>query len=131
MKRKQIVDTILEKDGKILMLIRNFEPGKGKLDLIGGFVDEGESIEGAAKRETKEESGFEVELIDKLGSFDYFEREEKTGNIFIGKIISGELKNSVEGSPIWKDPKYIKENDLAFPQLHLQVLKKFLERKSQ
>jgi ADP-ribose pyrophosphatase YjhB (NUDIX family) len=80
MARVQIVDTIIEKDKKILMIRWNFEPGKNKLDLPRGYVDRGETIEEAAIREAKEESGFDVELIEKLGTFDFFEREEKTKN---------------------------------------------------
>ncbi|MDP7115757.1 MAG: NUDIX domain-containing protein [Candidatus Woesearchaeota archaeon] len=128
MDRVQIVDTILEKDGKVLMLIRKFDPGKGKLDLLGGFVDKGETIEEAAIREAKEESGLNVKLIGKLGTFDYLDREEKTANVFIGDVISGEVKNSIEGDLIWKDPKEVKSEHLAFPQLHLKVLQQYLQK---
>lgn len=128
MGRIQIVDTILQKDGKILMLVRAFNPGKGKLDLLGGFVDKGETIEEAAIREAKEESGFDVKLRSKLGSFDYFDREEKTANVFIGDIVGGEIKNSIEGNLTWKDPKKIKPEHLAFPQLHLKVLQCYLQK---
>ncbi|MBU1891037.1 NUDIX hydrolase [Patescibacteria group bacterium] len=115
---------ILEKEGKILMLKRNDEP-KGKLDLLGGFVDEGETIEEAAVREAKEESGFDVKIIKKLGQFDYFDREEKTMHIFIGEIVGGELKASKEGAPVWTDPSTITADDLAFPQVHVEVIKQY------
>lgn len=128
MKRKQIVDTIIEQDGKILMLRRGFEPGKGKLDFLGGVVDEGEIIEQAARREAKEESGFDVELVEKLGEFDFFEREEKTTHVFIGKIVSGRLRASVEGEPIWVDAASIKEEELAFPQFQVAVLAAWKKR---
>ena len=55
--RIAIVDTIIERDGKILMVKRNYHP-VGKLDFPGGFVEAGETIEQAAIRESKEKTRF-------------------------------------------------------------------------
>ena len=44
----------------ILFLVRNREPGKGKLDLPGGFVDPGEGAMDGLCREFMEELGLEV-----------------------------------------------------------------------
>ena len=46
--------------GQLLFGIRARNPGKGKLGFIGGFVDPGESLEDAIKREAKEEAGANV-----------------------------------------------------------------------
>ncbi|MFH1978121.1 MAG: NUDIX domain-containing protein [Candidatus Aenigmatarchaeota archaeon] len=129
MGRILIVDTIIEKDGKILMLRRNFEPGKGKLDLLGGFVESNETIEKAAVREAKEESGFDVELIEKLAELNYFERDEKTTHAFIGKIIGGKLRASEEGEPLWISFDDLKAEDIAFPMIGklLDIYKKYRE----
>ena len=125
MDRIQVVDTILEKDGKILMIKRNFEPGSEKFDLPGGFVDPGESVEEAAVRETDEETGLQVELADKLGEFDYEERGHKTMHVFIGKITGGEIRASLEGTPFWIEPDKVQAEDLAFPQVHVEVLNSY------
>lgn len=129
MAKIQIVDTIIFKQNKILMVIRNFEPAKGKLDLPGGFVEENESIEDAAKRETKEETGLDVELTAKLGEFDYFDRQEKTSNAYIGKIIGGQITSSIEGKPIWVDIDKIEASDLSFPTQFLPILSAFKKSK--
>ena len=38
-------------------------------DLPGGRVDERELLEEAAKREVREETGYEVEIVDKVGVY--------------------------------------------------------------
>jgi NAD+ diphosphatase len=63
------VAVILEYDKKILLTKRGEEPGKGKLDLPGGFVDPKESAEDAIKREIREELKIEIETLQYLGSF--------------------------------------------------------------
>lgn len=125
MERILIVDTIIERNGKILMIKRNFDPGVSKFDLPGGFVDPDENIEEAAVREAKEETGLAIRIINKLGHFDYEERGQKTMHVFIGEIISGELRPSLEGTPVWMNPIMIQPGDLAFPQVHVEVLKKY------
>ncbi|MCP4257724.1 MAG: NUDIX domain-containing protein [Planctomycetes bacterium] len=62
------VAVILEYDKKILLTVRAEEPGKGKLDLPGGFVDPKESAEDAGKREIKEELKIEIEILEYFGS---------------------------------------------------------------
>lgn len=54
------VGAILECGEKILLIERGKNPGKGKLDLPGGFVDPKESAEEALSREIREEIGIEV-----------------------------------------------------------------------
>ena len=119
--RKQIAGVFIERDGKILLHKRAFEP-KGKWDCIGGYVEEGETIEDAAKREAKEETGLTVELGRVLGSFDYYSGEEKTITMFMAKIVGGEVQKSREGEPFWIRPADIKKEMLAFPQYQLRAL---------
>ncbi|MCK4589558.1 MAG: NUDIX hydrolase [Nanoarchaeota archaeon] len=124
--RIPIVDMIIEQDDKLLMLKRNFEP-QGKFDIPGGFVDNRESIEKAAIREAKEETGFDVELVQKFGIYDYFDKAEKTVHVFIGKIIGGKMKSSREGTPIWINFSEINSDILACPQKDIQILNDYLK----
>ena len=63
------VGAILECDKKIVLIERATNPGKGKLDLPGGFVDPKESAEEAIKREIKEELRIDVRELEYLGSY--------------------------------------------------------------
>lgn len=55
--------------GEILLVKRKFEPMKGALDLPGGFVEPGESLEASAIREIKEELGVDLAEIKYFGSY--------------------------------------------------------------
>ena len=56
-------------DGCVLLLRRALEPAKGLFGLPGGFIDVGESAEQAVHRETREETGLEVEDVRFLGGW--------------------------------------------------------------
>ena len=61
------VDGILVKGGKILFLKRNVEPFKGYWHVVGGHVEENETLKQALEREFKEETDLDVdveEIID-------------------------------------------------------------------
>ncbi len=63
------VAVILESRGGVLLSRRNADPGKGLLDLPGGFVDYGESCESALRREIKEEIDLDLGDLTYFGSF--------------------------------------------------------------
>lgn len=46
--------------GDLLVTKRRLDPGKGTLDLPGGFADIGETLDECVKREVKEETGLTV-----------------------------------------------------------------------
>lgn len=59
---------ITDAQGKLMLVKRGIEPGYGKLDLPGGFVDPMESAEEAVIRELKEELGMKVKSLTYSGS---------------------------------------------------------------
>lgn len=59
-----------ESDREILLIRRSSEPFEGTWALPGGFVDEGESLEEAARRELAEETGIaDVGRLMQLGAY--------------------------------------------------------------
>ena len=59
---------IINDKQEMLVVRRAKEPAKGTLDLPGGFVDMGETVEQGMLREIKEETGLDVEEIQYLFS---------------------------------------------------------------
>jgi 8-oxo-dGTP diphosphatase len=65
------VDVVIElqdRAGRPIVLIRRKHPPTGH-SLPGGFVDIGETVERAAVREAREETGLEVRLVTLLGVY--------------------------------------------------------------
>ena len=56
-------------NGHIHLLRRGFDPGKGLWTFPGGFVDLGESVEDAAKREAQEELEITIEIQRLVGVY--------------------------------------------------------------
>jgi len=66
---KPCVAVIVEEAGKILLGRRAVEPGKGLWDILGGFIEAGETAEVAVLREILEETGLHVTITRYLGAF--------------------------------------------------------------
>ena len=75
------VDLIIEyKEGIILIERKNPPDGWA---LPGGFVDYGETLESAARREAKEETGLDVELIRQFHAYSDPKRDPRHHTITI------------------------------------------------
>ena len=63
------VDIIILVDQKIVLIRRRNSPYQNQWALPGGFVEVGETVEEAAVREAREETGLDVELRLLVGVF--------------------------------------------------------------
>lgn len=64
-------------EDSILLIKRKKEPFKDMWALPGGFVDQGEDLPEAAKRELREETGILVESLRQLGAFGKPDRDPR------------------------------------------------------
>jgi 8-oxo-dGTP diphosphatase len=92
------VDVVLlstEPRPRVLLIKRNAEPFAGKWAFPGGFVDEGESLEAAAKRELKEEASLTVESLEQLQTFGDPGRDPRgwtVSVVFFARVDASKLK---------------------------------------
>lgn len=69
------VGAVVVDGGRVLLVKRATEPGKGKWSIPGGLVEVGEAPEEAVVRELKEEAGIDGEVIGLFGVYNYVERD--------------------------------------------------------
>jgi 8-oxo-dGTP diphosphatase len=66
---------IIEKELKLLLIKRSFEPMKGNWSLAGGFVEEKESLDEAAARILRTHTGLEKIYLKQSGSYGETDRD--------------------------------------------------------
>ncbi len=99
---------ILDDRGRVLLALWN-EADQPKWTMPGGGVELDETVEQAAVRELKEETGYDVELRDVLGVSSYVippaKRHRDTDRpmkavrvVFAATIVGGELTREIDGT---------------------------------
>ncbi|HKJ35926.1 MAG TPA: NUDIX hydrolase [Solirubrobacterales bacterium] len=63
------VQAWIDRDGSYLALERNQDPERGKWNMPGGFVEPDEGGPDAIRREVREETGLEIEVVGLIGIF--------------------------------------------------------------
>jgi 8-oxo-dGTP diphosphatase len=89
------VDVVIQLPADRVVLVKRRFPPPGWA-LPGGFVDEGETVEAAATREAREETGLEVELVDLLWVYSDPRRDPRRHTmsvVFLGRA-DGEPKGA-------------------------------------
>lgn len=86
---------VLNQENKILLL----KGPKRGWEMPGGHVEEGESLASAAIRETKEETGIDIEIIRFCGIFQNV-KGSVCSTLFLGRPIGGEFRTSNESEEI-------------------------------
>lgn len=127
---------ILVESGKVA-LIERYRAGSHYFVFPGGGVDEGETPEKAAVRETEEELGLQVRIQQKIIELDYGESHhyyflvEKVGGEFgtgTGEeYINSDPNNPQQGTylPIWMPMDELSQHKNIFPEDVSALVQKF------
>ena len=77
---------IFDNEGRVLLIKRKNEPFKGSYALPGGFVDIGETVEAACRREVDEEVGVEVSELSLVGVYSDPKRDPRGHTVSIAYL---------------------------------------------
>lgn len=103
--RKILTLCLIVKEEKILLGMKKRGFGAGRWNGFGGKVEEGETIEAAAKRETLEECGLTLTRMEEVGIHEFeFVHDRGTileVHVFRGDEWQGEPRETEEMKPQW------------------------------
>lgn len=116
MLRKTLTLVLIVNEGKILLGMKKRGFGVGRWNGFGGKVHEGETIEEAARRETKEECGINITAMVEVGVHEFeFEKERGTileVHVFQAKQWEGKPFETEEMKPQWFSVEAIPYEDM-------------------
>lgn len=87
------VATIVHRDGRFLMVEEDDDAGRRVFNQPAGHLEDHESLLEAARRETLEETGWQVSLTGFLGVYHY---RSITGSTYIRHCFTAEAVNKTE-----------------------------------
>jgi 8-oxo-dGTP diphosphatase len=92
------VGAVVFKKNKVLLVKRDNPPGKGLWAIPGGRVRLGETLQEAAEREIREETGVVIQAKDPVYVFDVIERDTH-GRIRFHYVIVDLIADYTSGEP--------------------------------
>lgn len=119
---KMVVGCIPELDGQILLCKRDIEPQKGRWTLPAGYLENQESVQEGAVRETMEETRAQVKIIEPYRLFNIV-FVDQIYFMFRAELINenfGPTKESI-------DVRLFHEKDIPWNNIAFKVIKQTLE----
>ena len=97
------VDTVIfcgssDENKKFVLIKRKNDPFKNQWAIPGGFVEYGETVENAAIREAKEETGIDIELKKLFNIYSKPDRDPRGHTITIVYLATGNINDIKAGS---------------------------------
>jgi ADP-ribose pyrophosphatase YjhB (NUDIX family) len=105
---------IIEQDNQLLLLERS--DGLG-FCLPGGIMRWNESIQDTLQREVKEETGYNIEILQPFKNYSGPQRDSRFSSlalVYTARILDGRLTPSNEGTPMWVPREEVLNLKLAF-----------------
>jgi 8-oxo-dGTP diphosphatase len=92
------VGAVVIDGGRVLLIKRKYPPKKGKWAIPGGSVNLGETLQTAAEREIREETGLTIEAKQPIYTFDLIEHDSE-GRILFHFVIVDLHAEYISGEP--------------------------------
>lgn len=118
---------IVNQKNEVLLLERAIDPGKGKLDIPGGFCDGPESLEEAVAREVEEEVGLAPSdyskpeyVLSRVDAYDYEgETVPVSSIVYMAKLTTGKQPVAADdaASAEWVPLKELDLDKVYFPAI--------------
>lgn len=89
---------IVDARGRVLLIERGNEPFKGQFALPGGFVEIGETVEAACRREVKEETGLNPRRLALVGVYSKPNRDPRGPTVSVAYLARVKSAYAVAGS---------------------------------
>ena len=120
------VGVVLPHEGGILLVRRKYEPRAGMWSLPAGFMEYGEGPEETARREVREETGFEIDLDVLLGAYRGADdpRVRVVLMVYLGRIVGGLAQPGDDASELGIYTLEALPEDLAF-RSHLRAIEDY------
>jgi 8-oxo-dGTP diphosphatase len=100
---KLVVDVVIPAEEGVVLIRRGSDPFEGQWTLPGGFVEVGETVEEAARREAAEETGLAVELAHLVGVYSEPDRDPRGHNVsvaFLARVLGGDLSAASDAAEV-------------------------------
>ncbi len=121
------VGVLVEMDDGLVLIKRGEEPFKGWWALPAGYIEADESVEEAAVRECKEETGLDVELLELFGVYSFPEGPGASGIIIFyrARPVGGTLQAGDDAQDVGVFPPNRLPEKLAF-RTHREVIDRWI-----
>jgi 8-oxo-dGTP diphosphatase len=117
------VDCMVTDDaGNIVLIKRKHEPFKDAYALPGGFVEAGETVENACKRELKEETNLDLEDMQLVGVYSAPDRDPRGHVVSVAYTAKADLSQLRAGDDAARAEVVREWRDCALAFDHRQII---------
>ncbi len=133
------VGAVIVDHGRVLVVRRGTEPMKGRWTIPGGLIEVGEALTDAVVRETREETGLQVDPIELVELLDRIHRED--GRVryhyviadYLCRVVGGTLGAASDADAVrWVErPEWNSHSALEFDPITVRVIEAAWQRAAQ
>ncbi len=113
---------VFDREGRILLIRRKNEPFRGAFALPGGFVEIGETVEAACRREVLEETGITIGALHLVGVYSDPGRDPRGHTVSIAYMARVPPATRPQAGSDAEDAQWLGDwhnLDLAFDHAHI------------